>query len=292
MLKPIIQLITFFILMLSTNYLKSAASTAVVKPLSEQALIDIAYGKDAAQKMDVYLPANRSKDSTKVLLLIHGGSWTNGDKKEFDRYINSLQKFFPQYAIVNINYRLAYVRRNIFPAQLKDIDDAIAFVDRKADEYEINANEIVLLGASAGAHLGLLKAYKENTNHRIRAVIDLFGPNDLSWIYMHHPFSSMSQTLLQNFLGASYSEDHQLYKNASPINYVTSQSPPTIILHGGADYVVPLSESKRLQSKLDSAHVMNELVIYPQGQHGLYNVDTADIFSKIASFLERIEIRN
>ena len=288
MLKFIVEFISFFILMVHTSF-KPAAGTVAVKPLPERRLMDVEYSKEAAQKLDIYLPANRNKDSTKVLLLIHGGSWANGDKKEFDRYIGSLQKFLPGYAIVNINYRLVYAQRNIFPAQLQDIDAVIDFIDRKVDEFEINADKIVILGASAGAHLGLLKAYKENTDDRIKAVVDLFGPSDLAWLYHHHPFSQMSQSLLQNFLGVSYTEDPALYKEASPINYVSSQSPPTIIFHGGADYVVPVNESKRLQNKLDSAHVKNELIVYAQGQHGLYNIDRTDIFSKIASFLEKIE---
>ncbi len=58
-------------------------SIAAISALPEQTLMNIAYGDDSLQKMDVYLPANR-RDSTKVLFLIHGGAWTGGDKIDFN----------------------------------------------------------------------------------------------------------------------------------------------------------------------------------------------------------------
>lgn len=288
MTNLIFPLILFFALMINTSYPKPVAVTPAAKPLAPRNLLNVSYGKDAAQKMDVYLPVNRDKKATNILLLVHGGSWANGDKKEFDRYISSLQKFLPNYAIVNMNYRLAYAQSNIFPAQLEDVDTVIGFIKTQADEYSVNADKIIILGASAGAHLGMLKAYKENGDNRIKAVIDLFGPNDLVWLYTHHPFLSVSQSLLQNFLGTTYPENPGLYKEASPINYLTPQSPPTMIFHGGADYVVPISESKRLQQKLDSLHVENKFISYPNGEHGLYTTDHSDMYSKMASFLGKV----
>src|SRR5688500_6627118 len=102
-------------------------------PLQNTALpatttLNIAYGKDSLQKLDVYLPANRSMDSTKVIVLIHGGGWAGGDKAEFAGAIPILQQKLPQYAILNINYRLASQLTNHFPTQENDVKAALEFI--------------------------------------------------------------------------------------------------------------------------------------------------------------------
>src|SRR5436190_20202373 len=75
--------------------------------LAAQNQANVAYGTDAAQKMDIYLPAGRSGSSTKVIILIHGGGWSTGDKADFNSYVDTLKRRLPGYAIFNINYRLA-----------------------------------------------------------------------------------------------------------------------------------------------------------------------------------------
>ena len=96
---------------------------------------NIAYGSDPKQKMDMYLPAGRSIDSTKVMVIIHGGGWREGDKSDFTPYMNSLQQRLPGYAIFNLNYRLAGDNKNLFPSQENDIKAAIEFIYSKRSEY-------------------------------------------------------------------------------------------------------------------------------------------------------------
>src|SRR5687767_5970900 len=70
-------------------------------------MLNVSYGVNAQQKMDVYLPGNRNTTATKVIIMIHGGGWNTGDKSDFNAYVDSLKKREPSYAIFNINYRLA-----------------------------------------------------------------------------------------------------------------------------------------------------------------------------------------
>src|SRR6476469_4528114 len=99
------------ILLLSMSFFTACQHSEQVetdkKPVPEKTLLNVAYGTDTAQRMDVYLPANRATDRTKVLVLIHGGGWMGGDKSEFAAAIPVLKQKLPQYAIVNLNYRLA-----------------------------------------------------------------------------------------------------------------------------------------------------------------------------------------
>jgi acetyl esterase/lipase len=60
--------------------------------IAAKTMLDVAYGTDPLQKMDIYLPANRSVTSTKVIVLIHGGAWTSGDKVDFNSAVDTLKK--------------------------------------------------------------------------------------------------------------------------------------------------------------------------------------------------------
>src|SRR4051794_40480639 len=158
--------------------------------------------------MDIYLPAGRTTDVTNSLVLIHGGGWNSGDKSNFAVYIDSFKHRLPGYAIFNINYRLVSAN-HIFPVQENDIKSAINFIADHSEQFQINKNKFVLLGASAGAHLAMLQAYK-NTNPEIKAVVDFFGPTDLTTMYKH-PWHPMIPSLLKIVIGTTLSANPQLY---------------------------------------------------------------------------------
>lgn len=223
---------------------------------------------DKAHVMDVYLPAGRSTDKTKVLIMIHGGAWASGDKVDFNSYITKIQQMMPDYAVFNINYRL-YVPGNEFPAQENDVRSAVEYIYNNRSSYHVSDN-FVLLGASAGAHLALLQAYKNNSTVKPKAVVDFFGPTDMAALYSFYVSVSDVWTLLglNALLNGTPSTNAQMYANSSPINFATAQSPPTIILQGGADATVPKEQSIALQSKLNDLKVKNELVYYQDLGHG------------------------
>src|SRR5258705_1363466 len=121
-------------------------------------MLNVSYGTNAQQKMDVYLPATRSTTTTKVMIMIHGGGWNSGDKSDFNEYVDSLKKREPSYAIFNLNYRLANAP-DLFPVQEQDIKAAVEFIYTKRQEYMIS-DKFVLVGASAGGHLAFVHGFK------------------------------------------------------------------------------------------------------------------------------------
>ena len=151
-------------------------------------LSNVSYGSSSEQKMDIYLPANRSTATTKVLVAIHGGSWSGGDKSDFTPYVDTLRRRFPDYALFNLNYRLA-VGANLFPTQENDVKSAIQFILDHATDYGIS-QKFVLMGGSAGAHLALLQGYKYSSQINPKAIVSFFGPTDLIDMYRHptNPF--------------------------------------------------------------------------------------------------------
>lgn len=263
---------------------KSSAST---REVARQQIGDVPYGSDSAQKMDVYLPAARTVAKTKVLVFIHGGSWSGGDKSEFDQAIVKLQSQLPDYAMFNINYRLSSRGANRYPVQSNDVKLALDFINKHAAGYMINPNKIGLIGASAGAHLALLQAYRFNKEGRIKAVVDLFGPTDLTSLYNNHPFPDASRSVLVNLLGTRPTTNATVYEVASPINFVSAQSPPTLIFHGGLDIINPIQQSLELQVKLTAANAKVELVTYAGEGHGWQGNNLADTYARVITFIRQ-----
>jgi acetyl esterase/lipase len=256
---------------------------AIEEDNSAKTELNVAYATDPQNKMDVYLPAGRSSATTKAIILIHGGGWNQGDKTDFNIYVDTLKKRLPGYAIFNINYRLATGSANLFPSQEMDVKAAIDFIYNKRTEYKIS-DKFVLLGASAGGHLSLLHAYKYTSPVKIKAVVDFFGPTDLAAMY-NNPPNPLVPALLFQVTGGTPTTHATIYQQSSPINFVTGQSPPTIILHGGVDIVVAFSQSVLLDTKLQQMGVTHQYVFYPTENHGWVGANLVDSFDKITAFL-------
>jgi acetyl esterase/lipase len=250
-------------------------------------ILNVSYGTDALQNMDVYLPANRTIASTKVLIMIHGGAWESGDKIDFAPYVDTLKKRLPDYAIFNINYRLSAAATNNFPTQENDVKLAFQFIYGNASQYLIS-DKYVLLGASAGGHLAMLQAYKYATPVKPKAVVSFFGPSDLTEMYNNpaggNPLISL---ILSQAIGKTPTQDPALYFNSSPVNFITAASAmPTILLHGGTDPLVNASQSVAVKNKLTAAGIVNQYVFYPTGGHGDWdNATYFDAFNKIEAFI-------
>ncbi|HVG13212.1 MAG TPA: alpha/beta hydrolase [Flavisolibacter sp.] len=256
-----------------------------VQPLEAKTIMNVAYGADVQQKMDVYLPANRHSDSTKLMILVHGGAWIEGDKSDFDLLVATWKQRLPNYAIANINYRLATVSAHHFPTQEADLKSAIEFLVQRRGEYQVSQT-IVLFGASAGAHMSLLQAYK-NPSPKISAVVDLFGPTDMValWGSITDP---LNQYAMQILMGGTPTTNPAMYQQSSPINFVTAQSPPTILLHGEKDDLVNIQQSRDLKNKLQSFAVPHELVTYPDAGHGDWSPAIfADAATRVEAFLRK-----
>lgn len=256
-----------------------------VSPAAALQQSNVAYGPDPAQKLDLYLPAGRSEAATKVAVLIHGGAWATGDKADvlMVSAINELRARMPQYAVISINYRLAGFSGNLFPTQELDTKAAIEFIYAKHSEYSYS-DKIVLLGASAGAHLALLQAYKYTTP-KIRAVVDFFGPTDLVQMY-NDPAAQSPPSGISFLLNGTPSQQPAQYSSSSPINFVSAQVPPTQIFHGSADDVVKPQQSAALSAALQTTGVVKEYNLYPGEGHGFGTSANADAFNKVKLFLD------
>ena len=253
-------------------------------PGPDSVSVDVSYGNDSAQMMDVYLPAERNAATTRFMVLIHAGRWKDGDKSQFTGFVDSLRKRFPSWAFFNVNYRLYKDGKNVFPTQENDIKAALEFILNKSAEYQVSKTH-VLIGASAGGHLALLQAYKNSTVPP-KAVVSFFGPTDLAALYKEATdlYVQISLTALTGTTPQLHSDT---YRQSSPIQFVNSKSCPTLILHGDKDPMVPISQSQLLKAKLDHEGVANELVVYPGLGHGWVGSPLTDSFNHLEAFLHQ-----
>jgi acetyl esterase/lipase len=219
--------------------------------------------------LDFY--SSQSSGKKPCVIIIHGGSWSTGDSQQ----VPELNSYLSQqgYHVASINYRKAPAYQN--PAPVEDVRDALAFLRGKANELQIDTNNFVLLGRSAGGQIALLAAYTLHDPH-IKGVIDFYGPADMVWGYSlpSNPLVMDSRGVMERYLGGKYDDVPKNYEASSPILFVSPQSPPTLMIHGDNDVLVSPEHSRRLNEKLQEKGVLHYLLKLPWGVHGFdYNLN-------------------
>jgi len=228
-------------------------------------------------RMDLFYPS--SGGPWPVLLFVHGGGWTEGDKAGvWTDPVNA------GYLVVSINYRMA--PDYLFPAMIQDVKCAIRYLKAHAKTYNLDPQRIALIGHSAGAHLVALAGladeragwdvgpYQEQSS-RVQAVIPISGPYDLDV-----RFSPDVEMLIQNAFG---SDQRSI---ASPVKYADPNDPPFFIIHGDQDSVVPVQQATLLQEALLKEGVPVELVVVKNAGHGLEPI-TGEIFPSSSQIFQQ-----
>jgi acetyl esterase/lipase len=201
-----------------------------------------------------------------LVVVIHGGAWRSGDPAQ----LPALNSYLAGrgFSVAAITYRLT--PKHIFPAQIEDVEQMIAWLRAEAKTLQIDADRIALLGRSAGGHLALLAGYRKVAKG-IRAVVDLYGPTDLHWSWANpsNPWVINSPQVLRAFLGGTPKDKKAAYDAASPLLFVDAQSPPTLLVQGGRDELVSFRQSRRLAERLKQHRVKHFLLEIPWATHGL-----------------------
>ncbi|HLV69600.1 MAG TPA: alpha/beta hydrolase [Xanthomarina sp.] len=243
--------------------------------------LNVSYGSDSDQTFDIYLPANRSL-STEVMILVHGGGWSAGDKSDMNDFRDYIRSKFPNMAIVNINYRLADQNNQPYPMQINDITTIINLLKSKQNHYVID-DEFAFIGISAGAHLALLWSYAFDTENVIDMVCSIVGPTNFTDSAYLNNTNSELQALL-NLYGVDATTAY--LEEVSPYHQVTATAPPTILFYGGLDPLVPTTQGTDLRDKLETLGVTHEFTLYPNAGHGWTGLDLLDTSIKLEAFIE------
>lgn len=219
------------------------------------------------QRLDAYLPAGPGPHP--ALLLVHGGAWMRGDKRDMREFGALLAR--AGYACFAPAYRLAPAHR--WPAQIEDCLYALQFVRANATRFGVDPARIGALGLSAGGHLvallGVLDDRRDEhaadpvlrQSSRVQCVVDYFGPVLLS---RAKELDFDTQPPPELFGDAPDSA----YAAASPVNFASQDDAPFLFVHGDADALVPLGHSLLMEEKLREHDVPCELVVIARGGHG------------------------
>lgn len=204
-------------------------------------------------KGDLYLPAFDSP--VPAVVMIHGGGWRDGDIEDMERFARRVAE--AGFAVFNVTYRLAPDHK--FPAQLRDVRDAVRWLRIKAAGFNVDPDRIGAWGYSAGAHLAMLlgtvdedalpDADSKAPSSRVSAVVAGAGPSDLRLYPDNHYVADLMPS----------NADETLFELASPVASVSGDDAPTFLYHGRKDKIVGFHNSVNMYEALRNAGVKARL---------------------------------
>ncbi|RXM65062.1 alpha/beta hydrolase [Clostridium tetani] len=267
----------------------STTSVSDMKNLTGMNNIDV---KDLVYKntnnvpltLDIYKAKKDLPKGSPVILYVHGGSWVYGDKSIPSVLSPLLDTFRDEgFTIVSVDYELMKPGVS-FDKLTSDVKDAVRWIYKNKDTYNFNTDEIGLLGISSGAHLSLLSAYTSdnefkgdpnlaNYPSKVKYVIDLLGPTDLNSL----DFSKASWDL-NNILN-SIPNIKEVASKYSPINYVHSNAPKTLMVYSKEDSLVPYKNCTELYNKCKDNGVFVNLITLENSGHDFSKLNKEDVLS-------------
>lgn len=221
------------------------------------------------QNLDIYFPTGGDdiNGPWPVVVYLHGGGWTQGDKTEGKWLANWLNP--AGYMVVMVNYRM--YPDFYFPAFIEDPKCAIRFLRAHAGRYKLDSKRIAAWGVSAGGHLASLLGTADKRagwdvgeypgqSSLVQAVVDIAGPSDLTV-----PGTPKLEPLIKLAFNAP-PEERGPY---SPVTYASHDDPPFLIIHGDKDDAVLVQQGHAMYNAMRQAGVPAQLVIVKNGGHNL-----------------------
>lgn len=233
---------------------------------------DVEFGKggDTALKLDVYKPAGKADKPRPAVIFIHGGGWHSGDKRKA-----TLADEFTKrgYVYVSVNYRLS--GEAPYPAAVEDCKCAVRWLRANAKAYDVDPDRLGVFGTSAGGHLALMVGladgiegeggHKEPSS-KVKAVCSWFGPADFT--KGAGEFEGGSARVLERFIGVSFKEKPDVYKEASPVTHASKDDPPVLMIHGDKDATVPIGQSQAMEKALKDVGMDVAFITVKNAGHG------------------------
>ncbi|MBP7950963.1 MAG: alpha/beta hydrolase [Verrucomicrobiales bacterium] len=265
---------------------------------------NVVYGEAGGQKqlLDIFYPGmQKPRTPAPAILCIHGGAWRGGSKNDMGIVTLPLTK--ADFVCVCVGYRLFDPKKhpdNIWPTQVDDVQRAVRFLRANAANYGIDQQRLGAIGFSAGGHLAALLGTTDTRDNgdaalakyssRVQAVVDVFGPSDLTMDYSHLKMGDGTvQDLLDDFIGRSRSRDviAKCRRDASPLFAVDRNSAPHLLYHGSKDPIVPVENSRKFHAALRKAGVDSDYVELKDEGHTISPPHIPGFIDKITAFFRR-----
>lgn len=269
---------------------------------------DVIYGRKPglALTMDVFAPAK--PNGAGVVLVVSGGWYSAHDSIRPEFCSPVLDRGYTVFAVVHGSQP-----KYAIPEILADMHRAVRYIRHHAKDYGVDPQRLGIMGASAGGHLSLMQGTAgmagdaaapdpvEGESSRVQAVACFFPPTD--FLNFGKPGEvSLGRGKLKTFRGAfdfekwdepthrlaeieDEAEILEIGKQISPINHVSADDPPTLIIHGDADELVPIQQAQIMVERLKAAGVEAELITKAGAAHGWAEIP-ADV-SKFADWFDK-----
>jgi len=232
-----------------------------IYPVKNQTGITYAERSTGPLKMDIGLPVFESTPNRPAVLWLHGGAYAMGLRQQMADMVEFTASL--GYVSATADYRLT--TQGAKSADIyADARDAYLFLRNNATRFGIDPDRISVGGESAGGHLALLVGLKEAG---VRSIIDIYGPTDIVRMYNESRLT-WKETALMAAMGKTPQQDPEAWRSASPVNLVSSNSPPVLILHGTADVIVPFSQAELLRDRLRHVGARCVFAPVPGANHG------------------------
>jgi acetyl esterase/lipase len=231
--------------------------------------------------MDVYLP--NGDGPFPAIIYIHAGGWVKGNRSD----LNATAILYAKRGIAgfSIDYTLTSSNSTAWPENIRDVIAALQFIKENAELYRIDTKKIAVLGTSAGAQLSSLMgtlsgnesflsglSLQETIKSQICLVINYAGVTDLKYTGEHLKSSTIYDIIKNAFGNVTYEQNPDLWIEASPATYVSTDDPIFVFVHGYYDEVVPIQIAESFNSKLQTTGVETHFVKI-QGDHDIITND-------------------
>ncbi|MFE9750155.1 alpha/beta hydrolase [Saccharothrix saharensis] len=223
--------------------------------------------------LSVWRPATGDRASAPVIVMVHGGGFISGSRLEGTPPAHA--RWFAErgFLVVSADYTLSTDRRHLWDVTEGQIGCALVWVGANARRYGGDTTRLTMIGDSAGGNLALQAAYRGNAGElasgcggdlpRVRAVSVLYPVSDMEQLYANEP----SRIFAESYIGGSPRQYPDRYAATTPANHLSARTPPTLLMMGTSDYIVPPDGTRRLYDRLRREGIPSHLIEVPYGQH-------------------------
>jgi len=260
---------------------------------------NIPYGNDSKlQRIDIYLP-KKPKDSSPVVLFIHGGAWILGSKSDQGKtWANAFVK--ENFIFVSMNYRLS--PKATWPDHISDCKLAFNWIKENIEKYGGNPKEIIISGNSAGGHLASLLALDlsqdnslKNSQDSVFSCLSLYGVYDLLNSNKNQS-RSLTNLLSRAVFKCSISENPEMWQKASPLFRISENACPFVLIHGSNDSLVNVKDARIFAKALKDTSKNSVIYIeLPFTQHAFevfWSLRSVTVVTYLARYFKELTDKN
>lgn len=244
---------------------------------------DISYGELASNKFDMYVPKDNTKGNYGLVVYLHAGGFTSGDKADDAEMLKWLCS--KGYVAAGINYTLNDDSNNqSVYSQSLEIKESIPIIKREAEKLGYHLNEMAISGGSAGGTLAMLYAYRDAKESPIyvKLMFEMVGPSSFfarDWdVYGLDKNKEAAANLFGIMLGNKIDsniigtdEFQEIIKPISPYAWINKNSVPSVIAYGAKDKICPFQSVKHLVNALEESDVDYQYFEGKYSGHGMQN---------------------